>query len=96
MTPAVSDGPLHQVDPRELTAAELGALMHVAQNKLWRARNGWRGIGRANVTLAMAERLQAMRLIHRYYDAPKGFRLGLTGIGVNTVAVANMRKGRRA
>lgn len=95
MMPAVSDGPLHQVDPRDLTAAELGALLLVADNKLWRARNGWRGIGKAVVTLAMAERLQAKRLIHRHYDPPKGFRLALTGIGVNTVAVANLRRAKR-
>jgi hypothetical protein len=81
-----------QVDPRDLTAAELSALRLVARNRLWRARNGWRGTNRVVVTLHMAERLTGRGLVIRQYDAPKGYRLALTGVGVNTLAVAEQRR----
>jgi hypothetical protein len=81
-----------QVDPRDLTAAELSALRLVAGNRLWRARNGWRGTDKAVVTLRMADRLIGRGLVTRQYDGPKGYRLTLTGVGINTLAVAQQRR----
>lgn len=80
-----------QVDPRELTTAELQALRLVQSQRLHRCRNGWRGIGKAVVTLKMADRLMSRHLVARQI-INSHWRIQLTGIGRNTLAVADSRR----
>lgn len=84
-----------QVDPRELTTAQLAALRTVRDNRLIRCKNGWRGPGSPRVTLDMATTLAAMKLImHRDYFGKT--RLEVTGVGLNTLSVADARRRKAA
>lgn len=92
----VSDRPAPgQVDPRDLTTGQLAALRIVAEFRLGRVKNGWRAPGSPLITLATAGRLGFLRLVMRrdYSGRP---RLEVTGLGQNTLAVADQRKRRVA
>ncbi|MCZ8545044.1 hypothetical protein OOJ09_12695 [Mesorhizobium qingshengii] len=92
----VSDAPAPgQVDPRDLTSTQLAALRTIKLYRLNRVAKGWRTAGSPLVTYAMVQILGAMRLIIRrdFHGKP---RLELTGTGINTLAVADARKQKRA
>lgn len=92
----VSDGPAPgQVDPRDLTGAQLAALRTVRDFKLARVRNGWRAPGSPLVTLAMVQFLGGKRLLMRRTVAGKE-RIEITGTGMNTMTVADARRSKAA
>lgn len=84
-----------QVDPRDLTTAQLAALRTVNDHRLIRCKNGWRGPGSPRVTLEMASTLCAMKLIMRrdYFGKT---RIEITGVGLNTLRVADARRRKAA
>lgn len=84
-----------QVDPRDLTRSELSALERAATYRLIRVKHGWRAPGSPLLTLPVAQRLTALKLVARrdYNGVP---RLEVTGTGRYTLAVADQRKQRRA
>jgi len=84
-----------QVDPRDLTTTQLAALRIVRDFRLIRSKNGWRAPGSPRVTLDMASTLAAMKLIaHRVYSGKT--RIEITGVGLNTLSVADARKRKAA
>jgi hypothetical protein len=83
-----------QVDPRDLTPAQLKALAVVAGFRLSRVKGGWRAPGSPLVTLATAQLLGGKRLVLRKTEAGQ-LRLVVTGTGRNTLAVAEQRSARR-
>lgn len=88
----VSDRPAPgQVDPRDLTRGQLAALKACRDFRLTRVKGGWRCPGSKLVTLPMAQFLGAKRLVIRrdYSGRP---RLEITGLGLNTLAVAEQRR----
>ncbi|RUT82975.1 MULTISPECIES: hypothetical protein [unclassified Mesorhizobium] len=88
----VSDAPAPgQVDPRDLTSNQLAALRLIKAHKLNRVAKGWRVQGLPLVTFAMVHFLSAKRLIIRrdFRGTP---RLELTGVGINTLTVADAKK----
>ncbi|RWN78050.1 MAG: hypothetical protein EOS02_09830 [Mesorhizobium sp.] len=92
----VSEGPAPgQVDPRDLTAAQLAALRIVQGFRLNRVKNGWRAPGSPLVTLAMAQFLGGKRLLMRRTVAGKE-RIEVTGTGMNTLTVADARRRKAA
>ncbi len=84
-----------QVDPRDLTAGQLGALRICAEGWVTRVKHGWRAPGSKLITLATAQYLGYRRLVIRrdYNGKP---RLEVTGAGRNTLTVAEQRRQRRA
>lgn len=80
-----------QVDPRDLTMHQLQALRLVRDCRMIRAKNGWRAPGSQRVTLDMVATLAAMGLIMRREYFGKT-RIEITGIGRNTLTVADARK----
>lgn len=99
MTPTmsfVSDRPAPgQVDPKELTSAQLAALKTVRDYRLTRVKGGWQCPGSPKVTLATAQFLGFKRLVmQRNYNGRP--RLETTGAGQNTLAVAEQRSKRHA
>lgn len=84
-----------QVDPRDLTAGQLGALRICAEGWVTRVKHGWRAPGSRLITLATAQYLGYRRLVIRrdYHGKP---RLEVTTAGRYTLAVADQRKERRA
>ena len=85
---AIANG---QVDPRDLKPHQLQALRLVANNRLTRKRNGYRGIGKAVITLDMFDTLSALGLIRRELEHGV-WRVKLTGKGNITLGVADVRK----
>lgn len=88
----VSDKPQPcQVDPRDLTAGQLAALKACRDYRLTRVKGGWRCPGSPTVTLATVAILGAKRLVlQRLYSGRP--RLEVTGLGMNTLAVAEQRR----
>lgn len=84
-----------QVDPRELTSSQLKGLERAATHRLRRVKGGWQAPGTPLLTLPVAQRLTALKLVMRrdYNGVP---RLEVTGAGRYTLAVAEQRRERRA
>lgn len=90
MSPRLGTTP-GQVDPKDLSTAQLAALRMLAEYRCIRTKGGWRAVGMPLITLPVAHRLNALGLIARCNTngAP---RMQVTGIGRNTLAVADQRK----
>jgi hypothetical protein len=82
------------VDPRDLTAGKLAALKTVRDYHLTRVKGGWRCPGSPTVTLATAQYFQIKRLAQQRYENGR-LRLIVTGLGKNTLAVAEERGRKR-
>ncbi|ESY05357.1 MULTISPECIES: hypothetical protein [unclassified Mesorhizobium] len=84
-----------QVDPRDITDRQLAALFVVRDYRLIRCKNGWRAGGSPRVTLDMMSTLAAMGLVnHRVYGGKT--RPEITGVGRNTLTVAEQRRRKAA
>lgn len=90
MTPRLGTTP-GQVDPKDLSTAQLAALNMLANYRCIRTKGGWRAVGMPLITLPVAYRLNALGLVAKRIQNGVP-RMEVTGTGRNTLAVADQRK----